>query len=91
MANESTMDAQFSIKPHTCADAEECVEFKISGEHEAVLYLTPQQARALASDLIQTVYRAEVKNSLMGKHHAPVDEKAKSTLSNFSQHTQHAA
>jgi hypothetical protein len=31
---------------------------------EQVLYLTPQQARAFASELIQTVYKAEVKTSL---------------------------
>ena len=34
-----------------------------SGEQASVL-MTPQQARAFASDLIQTVYRAEVKSSL---------------------------
>lgn len=92
MANESTMDAKFSIKPHTCANAEECIELKIAGAHEAVLYLTPQQARALASDLIQTVYRAEVKNSLQGKPRSPIEAQAiAGAPNNFSLHTPHAA
>lgn len=34
---------------------------------EQVLYFTPQQARAFASELIQTVYKAEVKTSLQRK------------------------
>ena len=42
----------------------ECVKIAFSGASGQVLSLTPQQARALASELIQQVYKAEVKTSL---------------------------
>lgn len=42
----------------------ECVKIAFSGAPDQVLSLTPQQARVLASELIQTVYKAEVKTSL---------------------------
>lgn len=42
----------------------ECVKIAFSAAPDQVLSLTPQQARALASELIQTVYKAEVKTSL---------------------------
>lgn len=45
----------------------ECVRVAFGGAEEQVLYLTPQQARAFASELIQTVYKAEVKTSLQRK------------------------
>ena len=41
-----------------------CVKIEFPGEVEQVLRLTPQQARSLASELIQMVYKAEVKSSL---------------------------
>lgn len=42
----------------------ECVKIAFPDAPDQVLSLTPQQARALASELIQTVYKAEVKTSL---------------------------
>lgn len=42
----------------------ECVKIAFPDAPGQVLSLTPQQARALASELIQTVYMAEVKTSL---------------------------
>ncbi len=47
-----------------CAEEGECVEIRVAGEPPLELRLSPPQARALASDLIQAVYRAEVKQSL---------------------------
>lgn len=44
-----------------CGEQGDCIRFNLGGQE---LFLSPQQARALASELIQTVYRAEVKNSL---------------------------
>jgi len=45
----------------------ECVRVAFPAAADRVLYLTPQQARAFASELIQTVYKAEVKTSLQRK------------------------
>lgn len=39
-----------------------------SGDKGDVIYMTPQQARAFASELIQTVYQADVKRSLQKVH-----------------------
>lgn len=82
-------DVNFKISPQCSGEEGECIEVQISGEQSVVLFLTPQQAREMASDLIQTVYRAEVKNSLMAGQRrsnakAPSSEK-------FSLHTPHAA
>ena len=86
-----TKDVKFNITPKTCGDAEECIEVMISGEQNLALYLTPQQARAMASDLIQTVYRAEVKNSLQNSQRKSIVNKADMAADKFSLHTPHAA
>jgi len=90
MANV-TQDVKFSITPQTCGEAEECIEVKISGEQNVALYLTPQQARAMASDLIQTVYRAEVKSSLLNSQRRSNVSKTDPAADKFSLHTPHAA
>lgn len=53
------------------------VRIAFGGAAEQVLYFTPQQARAFASELIQTVYRAEVRTSLQRKQRsaAPAAER----------------
>jgi len=43
---------------------DECVKVAFAGDGGQTVYLSPQQAREFASELIQTVYRAEVKGSL---------------------------
>lgn len=80
-------NVQISLEP--CGDAGDCVKIRVAGEPPLELRLSPQQARALASDLIQTVYRAEVKQSLQrGKGSDPLH-----ALQNGASHlgTQHAA
>ena len=44
------------------------VMIAISDEKGEVTYMTPQQARIFASELIQTVYQADVKRSLQKVH-----------------------
>ena len=60
------------------ADREaDCVKISFNGAPDQVLSLTPQQARALASELIQQVYKAEVKTSLKrgSRQNAPAAER----------------
>lgn len=59
-------DMQFTVSLNDCEEGD-CVKIEISGAEGSVLLLSPRQARAFASELIQTVYRAEVKNSLQKK------------------------
>lgn len=63
-------DIQFAVSLFDCKEGD-CVKLEITGAQAATFVLTPQQARAFASDLIQTVYRAEVKNSLQKKQATP--------------------
>lgn len=86
-----TQDVKFKISPQSCGNAEECIEVQISGEQNVVLYLTPQQARAMASDLIQTVYRTEVKNSLQNTQRKSSASKSDTQTERYSLHTPHAA
>jgi hypothetical protein len=52
----------------------ECVKIAFNGGCDVAM--TPQQARALASELIQLVYKAEVKTSLQrGKRPATASER----------------
>lgn len=64
------LDLQFAVSLNDCAEGD-CVRIEISGVEDSVFLLSPQQARTFASELIQTVYRAEVKNSLQ-RQSAPV-------------------
>lgn len=86
-----TQDVKFTITPQNCGEEGDCIQVQISGEQSLVLCLTPQQARALASDLIQTVYRAEVKNSLQSNQHRSIASKTDAAADKYSLHTPHAA
>lgn len=52
-----------AIALQECGEQGDCVKIRL-GDGLADLFLSPAQARMLASELIQTVYRAEVKTSL---------------------------
>ena len=65
-ANENT---KFDVSLYACEDGD-CLKIDIAGAQNMALFLSPQQARAFASQLIQTVYRAEVKNTLQKKQNA---------------------
>ena len=84
-----TQDVQFTITPQSCGEEGDCIQVQISGEQSAVLCLTPQQARVLASDLIQTVYRAEVKNSLQNNQRR--SSTSNTDTDQYSMHHPHAA
>lgn len=84
-------DVEFTITPKSCGDEGDCIQVQISGEQSATLFLTPQQARAIASDLIQTVYRAEVKNSLQGKPLRAAVSKTDAVGEKYTLHSPHAA
>lgn len=88
---QTPQDLKFTITPQSCGEAGDCIQLQISGEQSVVLCLTPQQARAMASDLIQTVYRAEVKNSLLGNQRKSATSKTGSAEDNYSLHSPHAA
>ena len=62
-------DTKFEVSLYDCEEGD-CVKIELIGTEGSVLLLTPQQARAFASELIQTVYRAEVKNSIHKKQQA---------------------
>lgn len=83
-------DVKFSITPQSREEGD-CIHLQISGAQNVALNLTPQQARALASDLIQTVYRAEVKNSLQGCERRGVTSKAEPSADQYSLRNPHAA
>lgn len=70
-----------AIALQECGEQGDCVKVRL-GESGTDLFLSPEQARKLASELIQTVYRAEVKTSL---------KKAPTTASPLSLVTPHAA
>lgn len=78
--SQLTQSLNIVIALQECGDQGECVKLRLDGETE--LFLSPEQARKLASELIQTVYRAEVKNSL---------KKAPSNVAPLSLVTPHAA
>lgn len=82
-------DVKFSITPHSREEGD-CIHLQIAGAQNVEINLTPQQARALASDLIQTVYRAEVKNSLQPNERRLVVNKADTSVDKYSLHTPHA-
>lgn len=67
--NPVSQDMNFDISLYAC-DEGECLKIEIAGAQNAALFMSPRQARAFASELIQTVYRAEVKNSLQKKQQA---------------------
>ena len=81
-------DVKFSITPQNREEGD-CIHLQISGAQNVALNLTPQQARALASDLIQTVYRAEVKNSLQSGERRGASKTDTST-DKYSMHRPHA-
>jgi hypothetical protein len=82
MAQE-TPEIQFAVSLFDCKEGD-CVKIEISGAENVVVMLSPQQARAFASELIQTVYRAEVKNSLHKKQQAASAKKPERTIDQFS-------
>ena len=63
---QASQDMKFDVSLYACDDGD-CLKIEIAGAQNMVLFLSPHQARAFASELIQTVYRAEVKNSLQKK------------------------
>jgi hypothetical protein len=75
-------DTQFDVALYSCEEGD-CVKIELTGAQSAVMLLTPQEARAFASELIQTVYRAEVKNSLQRKQDAAVEKKSERASSHF--------
>ena len=81
-------DVKFSITPQN-RDEGDCIHLQLSGADNVSLNLTPQQARALASDLIQTVYRAEVKSSLMSRERRVAS--TPEATDKYSMHRPHAA
>lgn len=87
----TTKDVKFTITPQSCGEEGDCIQVQISGEQSMVLCLTPQQARTIASDLIQTVYRAEVKNSLLSGQHRSNVSNTETAADNYSMHSPHAA
>ncbi|MEK6663944.1 MAG: hypothetical protein AABY73_08790 [Pseudomonadota bacterium] len=86
-----TQDVKFTITPQSCGEEGDCIQVQISGEQSVVLCLTPQQARAMASDLIQTVYRAEVKNSLQSSQRRSTVSKSDAATDKYAMHSPHAA
>jgi len=86
---QETPEIQFAVSLFDCKEGD-CVKIEISGAQDAVLMLSPQQARAFASELIQTVYRAEVKNSINKKQQATPVKKAERSADHFSAMPHHA-
>jgi len=85
-----TQDLKFEVSLYACEDGD-CLKIEFSGEQKTVMFLSPIQARAFASELIQTVYRAEVKNSLQKKQQAAMPaSKADSATERYGAHP-HAA
>ena len=78
-------DTQFDVTLYNCEEGD-CVKIELTGAQETVMLLTPQQARAFASELIQTVYRAEVKNSLQRKQDSVIAKNPERSKSNFNAH-----
>ena len=86
---QATQDIQYAVSLFDCNEGD-CVKIEISGAQGAVVMLSPQQARAFASELIQTVYRAEVKNSLHKKQQATPVKKSERAIDQFSTQPHHA-
>jgi len=78
-------DTEFNVTLYTCEEGD-CVKIELNGAQKSVILLTPQQARAFASELIQTVYRAEVKNSLQRKQDATLTKKSERANQHFGSH-----
>lgn len=80
-------DLKFGVSLHACEDGD-CLKIEFSGDQKVVMFLSPAQARAFASELIQTVYRAEVKNSLQKKQPAsvPAASKAEPAAGHYGTH-----
>ena len=76
-------DTQFDVTLYSCEEGD-CVKIELTGAQETVMLLTPQQARAFASELIQTVYRAEVKNSLQRKQDSALAKKSERSNSQYA-------
>lgn len=86
---QETPDIQFTVSLFDCKEGD-CVKIEISGAQDTVLMLSPQQARAFASELIQSVYRAEVKNSINKKQQATAEKKTERAIDHFSAMPHHA-
>jgi hypothetical protein len=82
-------EIQFAVSLFDCKEGD-CVKIELSGAQDVVVMLSPQQARAFASELIQTVYRAEVKNSLHKKQQATSAKKTERAIDQFSAMPHHA-
>lgn len=76
-------DLQFAVSLYDCEEGD-CVKIELMDDHGTVLMLSPQQARAFASELIQTVYRAEVKNSLHRKQQAAPVKKTERAIDRYA-------
>lgn len=55
---------QVQVQLTTTIDGQDRVTISVEGTHETALTLTPSQARALATELVTAVQRAEVKANL---------------------------
>ena len=87
---QANQDAKFEVSLQAC-DEGDCLKIEISGDQSMVIFLSPSQARTFASELIQTVYRAEVKNSLQNtKKVAVASNKVEIEKTHFASHP-HAA
>ncbi len=75
-------DLQFSVSLYDCEEGD-CVKIELLDDQGTVIMLSPQQARAFASELIQTVYRAEVKNSLNKKKQAAPVKKTERAIDRY--------
>jgi hypothetical protein len=60
----SSQVSQVQVVLTTTEDGQDRVAITLEGPHGSTLALTPSQARALATDLITAVNRAEVKANL---------------------------
>lgn len=86
---QETPEIQFAVSLFDCKEGD-CVKIELSGAQDVVVMLSPQQARAFASELIQTVYRAEVKNSLNKKQQATAAKKTERAIDQFNGMPHHA-
>ena len=78
-------DMSFAVSLYDCEEGD-CVKIEMLDAHGTVLMLTPQQARTFASELIQTVYRAEVKNSLNRKQRTAPVQKTERAIDLYGAH-----
>ena len=78
-------DLQFAVSLYDCEEGD-CVKIELLDAQGTVIMLSPQQARSFASELIQTVYRAEVKNSLQRKQQAAPVKKTERAIDLYGSH-----